>query len=87
MNQLSESELRVPHIPGPPLLKLIRSKTTKAFLTHDGAWTEDIASAATFEDHSAAVAAKDRFHLEGETELYYSFDHPRQSQWDFTMDL
>ncbi len=87
MSPPSESELTVRFIPGPPLRKLIRSKATHAFLTPDGAWTKDIPSAATFEDHSAAVAAKHQFHLDGEVELYYSFDHPRQSQWDFTMNL
>ena len=87
MSQRSESEFTVPHIDGPPLRKLIRCKTTKAFLTQDGAWTTDMASAAAFEDHSAAVAAKQQFHRDGEVELYYSFDYPRQSQWDFTMGL
>jgi hypothetical protein len=76
----------VPNIPGPPLRKLVRSKTTKSFLTQDGAWTNDIASAAAFRDYSDVLAAKQKFHLD-EVELYYSFDHPRQSQWDFTMNL
>ena len=89
MNPLPESEplLGVPHIPGPPLRKLIRSKSTQAFLTQDGTWTHDIASAVAFADHSAAVAAKHQLHLEGQVELYYSFDHPRPSRWDFTMNL
>ncbi len=87
MNQLSDSELTVRHIPGPPLRKLIRCKTTKAFLTHDGGWTTDITRAAVFEDHAAAVAAKFQFHLGDAVDLYYSFDHHRQSQWDFTMNL
>lgn len=87
MSQLSEPELTVPHIPGPPLCKLIRSKATNAFLTQHGAWSEDIASAAVFKDYIAVLAAKRQFHLDSEAKLYYSFDHPRQSQWDFTMTL
>ncbi len=86
MSQLL-SEFTVRHIPGPPLRKLIRSKATQAFLTPRGAWTNDIATAAVFKDHSAAVAAKNQFHLDGEAELYYSFDDQRKSQWDFTMNL
>ncbi len=87
MTHVSDPNFEVPHIPGPPLCKLIRSKATKAFLTQHGAWTADIASATPFADISAAVAAKHEFHLEGELELYYSFDFPRQSRWDFTMNL
>ena len=76
----------VPHIPGPPLRKLIRSKATKSFLTPDGGWTNDIANAAAFRDHSDALAVKQLLHL-AEVELYYSFHHVQQSQWDFTMKL
>ena len=71
LSQFSEPDL--------PLRKLIRSKATKSFLTQDGTWTNDIASAAVFGDRSAAVGARDQFHLE-EVELYYSVDYPRQSQ-------
>ncbi len=87
MTPLSESEFAVPHIPGPPLRKLIRCKATKAFLTQEGGWSTDMAGAVVFEDYSAAVSAKRQFQLDGQEELYYSFDYPRQSQWDFTMNL
>lgn len=85
MTSVSESAVR--HIPGPPLRKLIRCKATKAFLTEQGAWTKDMASAAVFEHHAAAVAVKRQLQLDGQAELYYSFEHPRRSEWDFTMDL
>ncbi len=87
MSPPGESEFKVPHIPGPALRKLIRSKGTKAFLTADGGWSKDMAGAAVFEDHSAAVTAKRQFQLDGKVELYYSFEYPRMSEWDFTMEL
>ncbi len=66
--------------------RLIRSKATRAYLTMDGAWTQNIADAALFADYAAAAAAKRRFEL-GEVELYYSFYELRESEWDFGLTL
>ena len=65
--------------------QLIRSKVTKAFLTDVGAWTPNIADAATFCDQEAAET-KLRLKLQ-QVELYYCFGEQPPSQWDFAIRL
>ena len=63
--------------------KLIRNKATRAFLTEDGAWTDDIEKARQFMGAEGASVATKQFNIQN-VELYYSFNDPR---WDFTLPL
>ena len=64
--------------------KLIRSKTTRAFLTREGNWTNNFQKAWHFPDVSAALALNGQVSA-SEVELYYSFNPDRASRWDFAL--
>jgi hypothetical protein len=66
--------------------KLIRSKSTGAFLTVDEGWANDLASAREFTEERQAIEAAQRLRLKG-VELYYSFRSIEVAPWDFTIPL
>ncbi len=65
---------------------LIRSRTTKAFLTREGSWTENIRSGAQFHSHAKALVETQRLNLSN-VELYYAFGEKRETPWDFAIPL
>ena len=67
-------------------VKLIRSTTTKAFLTSEGQWTDNVQHAEHFPDFFRAEAAVQKFRLHG-VELYFLFNRYSTSQYDFTLPL
>ena len=69
-----------------PLRKLLRCKQTKAFLTPDGDWTQDIQKALHLSEPAEAKALSEGLNPQ-ELEVYYSFVDHRESQWDFTLPL
>jgi len=73
-------------IAGPVPLKLVRSTVTRAFLTTDGHWTNQLESAAKFTSHSHALAAVQKFDLRA-VELYYLFSEDGPTPYDFTLPL
>ncbi len=66
--------------------KLIRSKTTKRFLTKEGGWTPDLCKAWAFQDGSEVQETRARLNLL-DVETYYSFDEFGPSQYDFALPL
>ncbi len=65
---------------------LIRSQTTKAFLTQEGSWTENIQSAAKFYSHANALVETQRLNL-NDVELYYAFGERQETPWDFVIPI
>ncbi len=63
--------------------KLIRCRTTNAFLSKDGRWTHDLRNAAdvTGPDLHLIIRAHPRKRIE----VYYHFGEDRPSQYDFTV--
>ncbi len=63
--------------------KLIRSRATKAFLTLDGSWTDDLQNACDFtgQDLRSVQAG----HPLQQIEVYYHFGPNGPSQYDFTI--
>jgi len=66
--------------------RLIRCKTTKAFLTQDRTWTQDVREAADFHDQSRALELKRQLRL-NDIELYYLFGDEPNAQYDFAFPL
>ncbi len=66
--------------------KLIRSKTTRCFLTTEGHWTGKVENAARFPEESLVRAAVQKYQLH-DVELYYLFWEDGTSQFDFTIPL
>ena len=66
--------------------KLIRSRTTRAFLSDSGKWTRDLTKAHRFKNNSEAREAKAQFHLT-DVELYYSFEEAEITEFDFALHL
>jgi hypothetical protein len=65
--------------------KLIRSKSTGAFLTSRGTWTDSLAAAWQFSNYDEALAMAERWELE-DPEIYFSFES-QPSTWDFTIQV
>ena len=70
----------------PSIRKLIRYKGTQRFLTEQGDWTSEFATAKVFADFAAIEAAASQLPTSS-IEIYYSFDATRQSEYDFTTAL
>jgi hypothetical protein len=66
--------------------KLIRSKSTGAFLTADRGWTNDLVSARGFLQASSAIEEARRLNLE-DAEIYYSFSPVEVTPADFAIPL
>ena len=66
--------------------KLLRSSSTKAFLTKGGTWTHDLTQAAEVTGFSGPRAATRNPSASG-FEIYYSFHPNGPSQWDFALPL
>ncbi len=66
--------------------KLIQSKTTKRFLTKDGAWTDVFQKAWAFKEMSEVEEIRRKLNLL-DVETYYSFHECRPSAYDFTVPL
>jgi len=66
--------------------KLIRSSATKAFLTPDGSWTNQVQNAARFSKYSEVVAAVRQFQLQG-VELYYMFSNEAPTAFDLSFPI
>ncbi len=66
--------------------RLIRSKTTKRFLTKEGGWGDDFSKARTFDDSSEVQETRARLNLL-DVETYYSFDETKPSEFDFALPL
>src|SRR5262245_30328350 len=87
MKQEFEPEAsRSPEVPGSSMGRLIRSKATKAFLTLDGQWTDQIAMPAHLPNQMMALAAIKKFHLQ-DIEFYYALHQGKASEHDFTIDV
>jgi len=69
-----------------PVRKLIRSRTTRHFLTTHGHWTAKVENAARFPEESLLRAAVQKFQLH-DVELYYLYFEDGPSQFDFTIPL
>ncbi len=63
--------------------KLVRHRVTKAFLTKEGAWTEDIGQARQFLSHLEARDEARRLGL-NEVEFYFYFDDMHTRHFDFS---
>ena len=69
------------------MVRVIRSKSSRAYLTKDGGWTPNIGEAWAFENQAKALEHADRLRIEG-VELYYSFHAEKYSRnYDFTIPL
>lgn len=66
--------------------KLVRSKRTKAFLTEDGRWTQDIHKAVIVSRPAQLEVLRKTF-ISEEVEFYYSFNEEADSQWDFALGM
>ncbi len=66
--------------------KLIRSTTTRAFLTPNGGWTNEIKGAREFSDYAEAATLRLQLLLK-DVEMYYAFSEEASSQSDFTLPL
>jgi hypothetical protein len=68
-----------------PMRKLLRHKCTRAFLTKDGAWAQDIHEALILSEPATPGAVSGV--QTGDLEIYYSFDDAHESQYDFAVSI
>ncbi len=88
MKQSSRPESSAPTTVHPTLRKLVRSKLTKKFLSHKGAWVKDAVDAAAFLIRPHARAAIAVLGLDPlDLEFYFFFGHRKSRRRDFTVPL
>ena len=66
--------------------KLIRFRSTRAFVSKDGGCTDNVEQAWDFSTGIEAVGIAHELNLR-DVEMYYSFDDSKPSQWDFTIPI
>ncbi len=66
--------------------RLIRNKTTGAFLTQDGKWTDDFHKAWDLPEYRQAFALRDQLGLR-DVEVFYCYDDEATSETNFTVSL
>jgi len=64
--------------------KLLRCKTTRAFLAKDGTWTRRISEAQSLSSYEVPTEVRSQRKV-GELEIYFSFDETQESEYDFSM--
>jgi hypothetical protein len=67
--------------------KLIRHKQTKAFLTRDGEWTNDVRLAHDFHNDEAICVARETYELHHGGQVYFLFGAEPSDDFDFVVSL
>jgi hypothetical protein len=67
--------------------KLIRHKRTKAFLTLNGEWTNDVRLALVFHDEEAICSARETYELHRGGQVYFLFGAEPSDDCDFVVSL